>query len=453
MKSDLGDSFGATRYIVIGAVVAILLSTCQRVFAWPPVLDRESAISKSIDGRRIERFTHTSRDTWGYKDQHRNYFFLVHPKEEPKDSTPLCIVLHSANRTGLDYLGYCFLNRKVDPNDNPSDYGEKIPADFYTLFLDSNNDEWWGKGIVAGDPTKYHMKPNPTERRVLDTIEWVATNYKIDRNRIYLTGVSMGGCGSLALALPHGDVFAAVRVWVPAGVGYASSRMGFLPQPAANASADENAAWLRRISASDMPSPPVIVDLSAGNDTWSSDQADLFRAAREGCLPLIAGWGPFGHTGSYSPAAQFPPCAAALAFPWMSVRKNEAYPVFTNASTDDRIPWPIVGDGAKQTGQRNAYFRWKSIEDSSERIAMRLWLECPETVRNAVKFHDKSVADVTLRRLQQFKVGANVSYQWKLLCNGNTIGSGTIKPDVAGLLTIPKVPIVASPCELQVTPQ
>ena len=104
----------------------------------PPSLDCGNSYTKSLDGRSIERFTHQSLDKWGFKDAQPNYFYLVHPKE-PHEAHPLCVVLHSANRTGLDYLGYLFLNRKVDPNDDPSDSGEKVPADFFALFLDSNS--------------------------------------------------------------------------------------------------------------------------------------------------------------------------------------------------------------------------------------------------------------------------------------------------------------------------
>ena len=224
----------------------LLLSTYQQAFAWPPVLDGANQYTRAIDGRRIERFAHDPDKSWGYDDKHRNNFFVVHPKT-PKngEKAPLCVVLHSANRTNLDYLGYMFLNRKVDPTDDPSDHGEKVPADFFTIFLDSNNEEWWGKGIVDKDAAQYRSRSNPTQNRILETIEWVTTRYDIDRNRIYLTGVSMGGCGSLAVALPHGDIFAAVRVWVPAGVGYAFSRMGIAPKPADDAPADKKDAWLR----------------------------------------------------------------------------------------------------------------------------------------------------------------------------------------------------------------
>ena len=47
-------------------------------------------------------------------------------------------------------------------------------------------------------------------------------------------------------------------------------------------------------------------------------------------------------------------------FDWLSVKKNEAYPVFTNASTNDPLPWPDqLAD--KKPGQVNAFFRWKIV--------------------------------------------------------------------------------------------
>src|SRR5882724_3815559 len=136
------------------------VSSTNTTIGWPPLLDRGNPYPKSIDGRTIERFTHQNPTQWGYQTLQTNYFYLVHPKKKGRNA-PLCVVLHSANRTALDYLGYCFLNRKVDPRDNPSDYGEKIPDDFYGLFLDSNNEEWWGWTDARSDVKKYSKEPTP----------------------------------------------------------------------------------------------------------------------------------------------------------------------------------------------------------------------------------------------------------------------------------------------------
>ncbi len=442
-------SKGNAQEQVASALTPQVLSSTKTITGWPPLLDRENPYPKSIDGRIIERFTHQSPSQWGYKTPQTNYFYLVHPKKKGRKA-PLCVVLHSANRTALDYLGYCFLNRKVVPGDNPSDYGEKIPDDFYGLFLDSNNDEWWGWTNARSDGKKYSKEPTPAENRALDTIEWVAKKYNMDRNRIYLTGVSMGGCGSLAIGMPHGDIFAALRVWVPAGTSYVSCRMGFAPPLSAEA---PKGAWSKPIMKAGLPDPPLVFDLSASNDTWSKDQGVLQNMAFDAHLPLVVGWGPFGHTGSYSPVAKYPGCAEALAFPWMEIRKNEAYPVFTRASTDQRPPWSNPPGKTDESGQINGYFRWKSVTDMKSLVAMRLWLEHPEADKAAAIAPDESIADISLRRLQQFKVSYDHSYEWQLIRGKTPVASGTITPDEAGLLTIPRVIITADPTELRVKPK
>src|SRR5260221_12362853 len=102
------------------------------------------------------------------------------------------------------------------------------PDDFYSLYLSSTNAEWWGWSQARLNNAKNLNVPTPAELRGFDTIEWVVAIHKIDRNRIYLCGVSMGGCGTLGLGMPHGELFAAIRARVPAGTGSASPPIGGL---------------------------------------------------------------------------------------------------------------------------------------------------------------------------------------------------------------------------------
>ncbi len=45
------------------------------------------------------------------------------------------------------------------------------------------------------------------------------------------------------------------------------------------------------------------------------------------------------------------------------VRKNEAYPVFTTATSNNKPPWP--GDvKSTLTGQVNGFFRWRNFSDT-----------------------------------------------------------------------------------------
>jgi hypothetical protein len=282
----------------------LLFGTVALAADWPPVLDPNNLTIQTDNGRRIERYTHGPRAEWGYADgwryspaqetgkegQNRNSFYVVTAKLS-RPSAPLCVVLHSANRTAFDYLGFQFLHRKVDSADDPSAIMTRAPDDCYVLYLNSTNEEWYGWSAAEHDLTKYAHALTPAEKRLLDTIDWVITRYKIDRNRVYLSRVSMGGCTALALGLPHGNVFAAILVDVPAGTEFAALRFG-LPGPDASPSGSAQAMWVRRMSGFSLPDPPIVVDFFAPNDPWSKSQPLLLRAAQAGRFPLVAAWVP-----------------------------------------------------------------------------------------------------------------------------------------------------------------
>jgi poly(3-hydroxybutyrate) depolymerase len=447
--------------------VSSLLSACGVCPAaeWPPARDATFEHTTSVQGRQIERYTHGSRMEWGYPAtpawthpaqetpsptdvgpgaQHLNSFYVVSP-QRPRDGAPLLVWLHSANRTGFVYMGYQFL-RTGNPGYD-SDRGNvamAVPEDFYGLYLNTTNAEWWGWSALRDHPAEYADRPTPGERRVLDTIEWVASTYRVDRNRIYLCGASMGGCGALGIGLSRGDMFASIMVWVPAGIGYAAKRYGLDPRPDGNAPPTEREAWTRRISGAGLPDPPIVVDLSAQNDTWSQDHGELIRAMGDGRLPLVLGWGPFGHSPRRNDAARHRGCATVLDFPWLSIRKDAAYPVFTNASSDDRAPWRKPPTPFDETGQINAFFRWDTLRDDPHVLTMRLWLAAGAPAQVST--------DVTPRRMQRFTVAAGQTYVWKLSQVGRPIATGSIQPDAARLLTIPQLNLSGDPAELTVMP-
>lgn len=451
----------------VGVVLLSLLANCQ-TSDWPPMLDTRNPVTKSLDGRTIERYVHGRRIEWGYKSdantkwsyppaqetgaeqQNQNSFYVVLPSK-PQENAPLYVVLHSANRTAYDYLGYAFLNRKLDAKDDPATAMTNVPDGFYGLYLNSTNAEWWGWS-QAKENLRHEMEgPVPAERRVLDTIEWVVEHYKIDRNRIYLAGVSMGGNGTLAIGMAHGDVFAAVRATVPAGTGYASYLAGgFAPSPAFDASSAERDAWVWRASGVGRADPPVIVDFSSPLDSWSITQPALVQAAQAGHLPLVLTWGPFGHATFASLIAKSPLCQVGLEFPWLEVRKNKAYPAFTRANTDQRSPWLNAAADFDDSGQMNAYFRWTNLADAPAEFSIRLWIAHPPVPQLAMP--DSSTTDVTLRRLQRFRVQPGMWYAWQLAREGRVVASGKVIPDGTDLLTIPRLTLTTAPAELSIRP-
>jgi hypothetical protein len=429
---------------------------------WPPIIDTTNTTTRADDGRTIERYVHGPRESWGYPEtaknewgvppdketgvaqQNHNSFYVVSPKQ-PRENAPLCVVLHSANRTAYDYLGFALLGRQIENHEDPKTVMTNSPDDFYSLYLNSTNAEWWGWSQTRQDHAKGVNAAPAAEKRVFETIEWVAARYHVDRNRIYLCGVSMGGCGTLGLGMPHGDVFAAIRAEVPAGTGYASCRMGgFAPSPAVDAPEAGRQAWLLKAAGVGLPDPPVTVDFSSQQDNWAMTQPALVQAAQAGHLPLVLSWGPFGHVTFGSLIAKYPICDVALAFPWLEIRKNEAYAVFTRASCDQICPWLNAPADFDSSGQMNALFRWKTHEDAPERLAMELWIAHP-AVKDAPGLPGNAHADITPRRLQQFKIQPGKVYAWEIARDGKTIDAGNVAPDAAGLLTIPRVSLSTVP--------
>jgi poly(3-hydroxybutyrate) depolymerase len=453
----------------IATAAMFLFASISYAADWPPTLDKANVTTKANDGRIIERYIHGSRAQWGYAvssnagwgypaaqetgaaEQNHNSFYVVSPKA-PHENAPLYVVLHSANRTAYDYLGYAALDRKIDEGNDPATAMTNVPEGFYGLYLNSTNAEWWGWTQARQNSAKHIETPPSAELRVLDTIEWVVQRYKIDRNRIYLSGVSMGGNGALGIGIHHGDIFAAMRVTVPAGTGFASYSMGsFAPSPDVTATQTERAAWIAKASGVGIPDPPVMVDFSSPVDSWSMTQPALVQAAEAGRLPLILSWGPFGHTTFASAIAKSPLCAIALAFPWLEIRKNEAYPVFTHASSDQQSPWLRGPADFDESGQMNAYFRWKDEVDNPREFSVLLWMEHPPVKNSPSSMPDHATSNVTLRRLQHFETVAGKAYLWKLSQDGHLLASGVAKSDATDLLTIPSVLLTTQPTELFVT--
>ena len=103
-------------------------------------------------------------------------------------------------------------------------------------------------------------------------------------------------------------------------------------------------------------------------------------------------------------------------------------------------------------GQINAYFRWAVVKDAPAEFAMDLRLVAPgELSAKSPSVPGSSTADVTLRRLQRFKIDPAGSCEWSF-GTGEQARFGTAKPDAAGLLTVPRLTIRTQPARLTLKP-
>jgi poly(3-hydroxybutyrate) depolymerase len=378
---------------------------------WPP----EKAKESEFTGRKLDTFRHGVREEWGYAAPQRDTFLVLHPKQA-KAGAPLYVVLHSA---GHDVNSCLACTAKVGNHDI-----YHAPPDFFALYLDcraNKGDWWWGSEKYKGPEV------GPTEKRVVDTVKWVVKEYGLDPNRVYLCGNSMGGSGALGIGVRHGDVFAAVKANVPARVEHVSSRMYFdRPVPAGVA----------------LPDPPVVVDYSAQNDGWSKGHDGFAKAMSDRKYALYLYWGPFGHANNHEQILKVNDLVNS--FDWLAVRKDEAYPAFTAASTDDPLPWPDrLAD--KKSGQVNAFFRWQTVGDTADAVEMRLFLVKAADLKTAFTIPTEATADVTLRRVQKLKAAPGATVSW-------TFGTarGEAKADAQEVVTIPRLKITSEPATLTV---
>jgi hypothetical protein len=414
--------------------LALLLATaipcCAAGTEWDsatsPTLKAEQPQDLLINGRQFEVFQHGVKKDWGYKDPQQDTFIVVHPRKERKNA-PLYVVLHSA---GHDVFSALRCTRDAGNHDI-----YRSPEDFYALYLDcrANQRDWWWGGMHRGDAelTKRNSggRPAPVERRVIGSIEWVMAKYSIDTNRVYLSGNSMGGSGTLGIGMPHGDLFAAIKANVPAGIEHVSDRMCFPPRVL-----PDNARF---------PDPPVVIDYSAQNDGWSAGHELFVKAMNDRKYALYFYWGPFGHANNHSEIEKVNDLVNS--FDWLSVKKNEAYPVFANTSSNDRIPWPDDLN-SKTPGQINAFFRWKNLSDTRGKLEMSLFLAAPAALKTTFAIPREASADVSLRRIQNMNMKPGGKFKWTF---GGAKGKGIA--DVNGLITIAGLKISAEPATLTVS--
>jgi len=397
---------------------------------WTPtkksIADVPKAKGLAVAGRTLEIFQHGVKSQWGYDKPQTDSFVVVHPKTKPRGAAPLYVVLHSA---GHDVWSCVRCTRQVGNHDI-----YHSPDNYYALYVDcrANRGDWWWGGMHARDKNLTKLNsgaaPRPVERRVIDTVKWTIETYKIDPNRVYLCGNSMGGSGTLGIGLRNGDIFAAIKANVPAGVEHASHRMGFPPQSLAKGVK--------------LPDPPVLIDYSGQNDGWSHGHGRFAKAMNDRKYSLHFYWGPFGHANNHAQILKVNDLINS--FDWLGVRKNEAYAVFTNASGNSKLPWPD-NTSDKSPGQINAFFRWKNIADTKDKLAMSIFLVSAKDLKTSFEIPKEETADVSLRRIQNLKARPGEAFKW-------TFGavSGSVKADASGLITIPSLKITAERVTLTV---
>ncbi len=420
-------------------------------------------------GRRaVEWYRHYGDPAWGGDTNYLDRFSVAKPVDGGSAGRPLLVVLH--------WRGAGCPGKGVDMQTGLADEKDRVfsaPDDFYILSLDdirnynvfvnrTHDQYWWGAtpsyaGPTVGDVPRLLGKVTPCERRIMDCVEWTVRRYSIDRDRVYLCGNSMGGQATLAIGLAHGEVFAALNANVPATVWYAAARLGIVE-------ADGTPA--RRPACVGLADPPVCVEWSGVDDVWSRERNVLHEGMERLKWQRILLWGDYGHCGSVRAARLKNDLVER--FDWLSVRRNEAYPAFTSASCDDKMPWPLrtwkphrcwfwgwkgdidraemeVACGAPVCGQVNAFFRWRTKRDDDGGLEMDLWIAGADEIgTRQFQPPEAAIADVTVRRIQSRKIASARKVRWTF---GDS--SGVAARGEGGDLTVRDLGITRNPLTLR----
>lgn len=355
---------------------------------------------------------------------------VVYPKEAvPESGAPLFVALHGH---GMDIVSEFRWEAMPIDDVHKCDICW-VPENFYGLLLEvkSMEDFWGVPTACVRDGANVPGELSDTENRVLEQVEWAASNLPVDRDRIYLGGASMGGSGTLGLGMWNGDVFAAAKACVSASPYHCFRRMGF-----------DGGAPIRQ----PMPDPPVYVEFSAQNDRWSKDKDRLYAGMETNRYAIYGYWGTWGHSGRNSNVWRKNDLVGS--FNIFDVNLKSPYVAFTHASTDEPLAWPegfqAKNELGRNPGQRNAYLRWKNVADDAEHFEVELRLITDKDWKTTIfKLPSECVADVTPRRLQGFPINAGETVAWEYAGR-----SGTAVADATGHVTIPQLTVTAKPQKL-----
>jgi pimeloyl-ACP methyl ester carboxylesterase len=325
------------------------------------------------------------------------------------------------------------------------------------------------------DPPEAGVVADYTMCRVVYTIEWARRTFPVDTARVYAMGTSMGGIGSMMLALRHPNLLAGVFALVP------KFDFSYLADPVATSQFNEGNPLRYEV---DRLWCPVAKDLpsSEGVGTYEALNAGYLAALHDAVAlpPIIAfngkndnvvGWAekiPFYRTmnahrhGGYfffdqrahvgGPAPAWGPMEDPRYL--YRFRLDRSYPALSNCSASQN-----PGDGLPTSGDSvgaiNASVEWDtSIVDQPATWQVTLRLRDLQTSWGVIPAPGLVMVDVTPRRLQLFLTRPYRRFLCTIrqLSDTTLVGLGTVMADSRGLVTVPNVIVRKPGTVLTLTP-
>ncbi len=159
-----------------------------------------SAVSPGLnDAYSRESFTDKAGTVLSYR-------MLKPEKINPEEKYPLVVFLHGAGERGSDNESQLFHGGSVFSN--PVNM-TKYPA--FVIFPQCPAGERWAEYNKQNSFNDNAETPDESknEKAIICLIEKLVADYPIDTDRLYITGLSMGGMGTFDLVCRHPDLFAA----------------------------------------------------------------------------------------------------------------------------------------------------------------------------------------------------------------------------------------------------
>jgi poly(3-hydroxybutyrate) depolymerase len=143
---------------------------------------------------------------------------------------PLIVALHGLGGTEDSFFdGY---NKVLPPLAESHGYIVAAPLGYRV-----DGSYGWGLGNPPADPTTRRTQ-ELSEQDVMQVLQHVRQQYKIDENRIYLMGHSMGGIGTWKLAPKYPDVWAAIAPISGSGAPDTLEKIRHVPEIIVHGDAD-----------------------------------------------------------------------------------------------------------------------------------------------------------------------------------------------------------------------
>lgn len=141
-----------------------------------------------------------------YEKEKFTYLILQPAKIEKGKQYPLVFFLHGAGERGNDVMK---LLPHLPTQMSSPEWQEKFPC--YMVIPQCRADRLWMNQPWGEKEFKpLDEKPNAQMQMAIEVLQRSLETLPIDRNRVYLTGLSMGGYGSWELAMRRPELFAAV---------------------------------------------------------------------------------------------------------------------------------------------------------------------------------------------------------------------------------------------------